>query len=156
MHLDEELEAVAEGGRDLTPDERAHLAQCAECTRALALATQVHLLLQSQSLTEAPADFVGAMRARVRRERWRAEQRLDFVFNLVVVCAALLGVVGIWLVLSASGLSPVSSELAVVLVDAVNGVVRQSLPALPTYALAVTVFLSGLAVWWWAERGFEL
>jgi hypothetical protein len=39
---------------------------------------------------------------------------------------------------------------------AVNDSVRKSLPSLPTYLLALTVFLSGLAVWWWAERGLEL
>jgi hypothetical protein len=91
-----------------------------------------------------------------RRERWRAEQRLDLVFNVFVGCAVSLGVGAVWLVLSATGLMTLGNDVASILVRVMSETVRQSLPALPTYALAVTVFLSGLAVWWWAERGFEM
>jgi hypothetical protein len=156
MHLDDAIEPLAEGERAPTPDERVHLTQCEVCARELALATQVHLTLQSQTVPEPPSDFVGSTLTRVRRERWRAEQRLDLVFNLVVGCAALLGIGTVWMVLSAAGLSTLSADIAVVLVAAVNDAVRKSLPALPTYVLALAVFLSGLAVWWWAERGLEL
>jgi len=29
-------------------------------------------------------------------------------------------------------------------------------PALPIYTLAAGVFVSGVAIWWWAEHGLEI
>jgi hypothetical protein len=156
MHLDDEVEAIAEGARDATREERLHLAQCEACARALALATRVHATLQAQTMPEPPPSLVGSVLSHARRERWRAEQRLDLVFNVFVGCAVSLGVGAVWLVLSATGLMTLGNDVASILVRVMSETVRQSLPALPTYALAVTVFLSGLAVWWWAERGFEM
>lgn len=154
-HLDLEIELLADGEREPTANERAHLAACEPCARALALAIDVQRLLASQAPPEAPPQFVAATLARVRRAGWRAEQRLDLAFNVAVGLAVVLSMGALWIVLSAAGLSGVSAGIALVFVDTVNDAVRRALPVLPMYTLGAGVLLSGLAMWWWAERGFE-
>jgi anti-sigma factor RsiW len=155
-HLDLEIEMLAEGERDPTPEERAHLAACEPCARALALASDVQRLLSRQATPDVPLQFVAATLAKVRRARWRAEQRLDLAFNVALGLAVVLAVGALWIVLSATGLSNLSANVAIVFVETVNEAVRRSLPVLPMYTLGAGILVSGLAMWWWAEHGFEL
>jgi anti-sigma factor RsiW len=155
-HLDLEIEQLAGSEREATPEERAHLAACEACARALALANDVQRLLSRQAAPEVPPRFVAATLARIRRARWQAEQRLDLAFNVAVGLAVVLAVGALWIVLSTTGLSTVSAGVALVFVDTVNEAVRRALPVLPMYTLGAGILLSGLAMWWWAEHGFEL
>src|SRR5512134_131857 len=99
-HLDELIEPLAAG--DLEPDAatRAHLASCAACAGALALAREIDRTLAGQP-APGPA-FTPTLLARLRRERWRSEQALDVAFNVAIGLAVATFVGGLWMVLSAS------------------------------------------------------
>jgi len=154
--FDELIEPIAAGDIEPDPGMRAHLQSCAACTRALAMARQIDLVLASQS-TPAPAPaFTGALMARLRRERWRSEQSLDAAFNIAVGLAVAVGVGGVVMVATASGLASVSADLVRVFLSATAAALVTIAPALPVYALASAVVVSWLIVWWWAEHGFEL
>jgi anti-sigma factor RsiW len=112
-------------------------------------------VLATQPTPVVREDFTAATLTRVRRERWRSEQRLDLAFNLVVAFAGLGGLAGLWIVLAATGVLSMSTAVAEVFVHAVNQAFRAFLPVLPMYLLAAAVLFSGLGVWWWAEHGLE-
>jgi anti-sigma factor RsiW len=154
-HLDREIEEIAAGERHATREERAHLDACEACARALTLATEIDRVLASQPPPVAPEHFIAATLTRVRRERWRSEQRLDLAFNVIVGLAGLIGLAGLWIVLTAAGVLSMSAGVATVFVDVVNQAFRAFLPVLPMYVLAAAVLFSGLGVWWWAEHGLE-
>jgi hypothetical protein len=62
----------------------------------------------------------------------------------------------LWIVLTASGVSTVSADLVDVFIMGTNSAIDRMRPALPTYTMATLVLASGLGIWWWAERGFEI
>jgi anti-sigma factor RsiW len=156
LEVDELIEPIASG--DLEPDAEvgAHLATCVGCASALAAARQIETLLRRQATAEPSAAFTTTLMARLRRERWRSEQYLDVAFNVAVALALLVGVGGLWMVLSASGLAALSAEMMRSFVESTGTVLATSGPRLAVYSLAAGVFVSGLAVWWWAEHGFEI
>ena len=109
--LDALIEPIAAG--EIEPDAgvRAHLATCLACSRALALARQVDAVLAAQPPPDPSPAFTPTLMARLRRERWRSEQYLDLAFNVAVALAIVAGVGGLWLVLSATGLVGVSTDV---------------------------------------------
>lgn len=156
MDLDALIEPIAAG--EMVPDAnaRAHLASCAACAHALELARQIEGVLAAQPVSDLPATFTTTLMGRLRRERWRSEQYLDAAFNVAVGLAVATTVGGLVMVLTASGLASVSADLTGVFVSGAAEVFSAVAPALPVYALAAAVFVSGMAIWWWAERGFEI
>lgn len=154
--MDALIEPIAAGEIDPDASMRAHLAICLTCARALALARQIDRVLAAQPAPDPPPGFTVQLMARLRRERWRSEQYLDLAFNLAVALATAAGIGGLWLVLSASGLAGVSADLVRVFVAAADAAVASLAPALPAYGLAAAVFVSGMAIWWWAEHGLEI
>jgi len=150
------IEAIAAGEIEPDPGARAHLATCIACARALALARHIDALLAAQPAPDASPGFTPALMARLRRDRWRSEQYLDLGFNVAVALAIVAGVGGLWLVLSATGLVGVSTDLTRVLLASTASLVASIAPALPIYTLAAGVFVSGVAIWWWAEHGLEI
>lgn len=154
--FDELIEPIAAG--ELEPDAgmRAHLQSCPACTRALAMARQIDRVLGAQPAPEPPLAFTATLMARLRRERWRSEQSLDVAFNIAVGLAVAVGVGGVVMVATASGLAALSADLVRVFLSATVSAFATIAPALPVYALASAVVVSWLLVWWWAERGFEL
>ena len=154
--FDELIEPIAAG--ELEPDAgmHAHLQSCPACTRALATACQIDRMLAAQPAPEPPLAFTATLMARLRRERWRSEQSLDVAFNVAVGLAVAVGVGGVVMVATASGLAAVSADLVRVFFSATVSAFTTIAPALPVYALASAVVVSWLLVWWWAERGFEL
>jgi len=154
--LDELIEPIAAG--EIEPDAvmRAHLATCTVCASALALARHIDRVLAMQSAPEPSPRFTQALMARMRRERWRSEQYLDLAFNAAVALAIAAGAGGLCLVLTMSGLATVSADLTRVVVAAASAAVASLVPALPVYAAAAALFVSGMALWWWAEHGLEI
>ncbi len=134
----------------------AHLASCAGCARALAMARQIDGVLAAQPIPETSPAFTPALMSRLRRERWRAEQYLDLAFNVAVGLAVAAGLGGLMMVLTASGLAAVSADLTRLFLASAGTVLTAMTPALPVYGAAAAIFASGLAIWWWAERGFEI
>ena len=155
-HLDELIEPIAAG--ELVPDSdtRAHLASCAACAHALELARQIDGVLAAQPVPDLGPAFTSRLMIRLRRERWRSEQYLDVAFNIAVALAVATTVGGLVMVLAASALTTVSADRTGLFVSGVAEVLSAVTPALPVYAVAAAVFVSGMAIWWWAERGFEI
>jgi anti-sigma factor RsiW len=154
--LDEVIEPIAAGDLEADAVMRAHLATCPRCASALALARHIDRVLAMQSAPDPSSGFTQALMARMRRERWRSEQYLDLAFNAAVALAIAAGVGGLWLVLTISGLATVSADLTRVVVTAAGAALASLVPALPVYAAAAAVFVSGMALWWWAEHGLEI
>ena len=155
-HLDELIEPIAAGDMVPDADTRAHLASCAACAHALELARQIDGVLAAQPVPDVGPAFTSRLMVRLRRERWRSEQYLDVAFNIAVALAVATTVGGLMMVLAASGLTTVSADLTGLFVSGVAEVLSAVTPALPVYAVAAAVFVSGMAIWWWAERGFEI
>jgi hypothetical protein len=156
MDLDALIEPIAAGELVPDADARAHLASCAACAHALELARRIDGVLAAQPVTDLPPTFTATLMGRLRRERWRSEQYLDAAFNVAVGLAVATLVGGLVMVLTASGLASVSADLTGVLVSGAAEVLSAVAPALPVYGLAAAVFVSGMGIWWWAERGFEI
>ncbi len=148
----EQLEAIAAG--DLVPDGRiaAHLASCRECAAALADAQQVEALLAARVAPAAPAALAGRVLARLRRQRWRAEQYLDLGFNVTIgiVLAVIAG--SVWLLLHRTGLGVVGDGVVSLFGAGVTTIAARVGPSLPLYAGAGALLAGALGVWWWAEH----
>jgi anti-sigma factor RsiW len=148
----ETIELIAAG--ELTPSARVneHLASCRGCAAALATARQVDALLRSRMAPAPPANFSSRVMSRLRRARWRSEQLLDWGFNIALVTAGVLVVVGLWIVMRQSGLATVSNDAIQMLGPGMVLFVRRISPSLPLYTAATAVLGTALAIWWWAER----
>jgi anti-sigma factor RsiW len=146
------IELIAAG--ELTPGPKLleHLATCHGCSTALESARRVDTLLRSRPAPPAPAHFSSRVMSRVRRARWRSELVLDWAFNIALVLAGVLVVVGLWVVMRQSGLATVSGDAIELLGPGMVLFARRVTPSLPLYAAATALLGTALAVWWWAER----
>jgi predicted anti-sigma-YlaC factor YlaD len=142
------IEAVV-AGEPISGELEAHLQSCARCRRALAVARQIEAVLAAQSAPAVRPELLAGALARIRRERWRAEQAFDLAFNVVVSLAVIC-------VLGAIGVILADFGFGAHIGDAIALVVERARPAAPTYGLATGLLAMMLGVWWWAERGFEL
>jgi hypothetical protein len=144
------LEAVAVG--EPVPDAvRAHVAGCSSCAARLRLAERIERTLASRPVAAPSAGFTTAIVARVRRERWRAEQMLDWSFNIFVAIGIALIVTGVAGLIWASGLVVVSpdafSVISAATEMALTGVASQA----RTFTMAALLLTLTLGVWWWVE-----
>jgi len=146
------IEAIAAG--DLVPEGRIaqHLTSCRLCAAALDSARKVERLLRSRDTPRPPSNFTSRTMTRVRRARWRSEQRLDVGFN-TALGLVLVGIVGVvWALVNRTGLTLVSSEAMGLFTSGVVTVARRVAPALPMYGAATILVAAALGIWWWAER----
>ncbi len=159
MFCDEALEAIEPiAAGDLTPDWRiaAHLATCANCARALEDARCVERMLSARQVPSPPAQFTTRTLARLRRDRWRAEQFVDAGFNLVLLVVAFAVLTAVWLVARRSGLNVVGRDAVSLLSTGLVALSRRVAPAVPLYAGATALVAVALGIWWWAERDTAL
>ena len=145
------LEAVAVG--ESVPDAvRVHVDVCPHCAARLRLAERIERALATRSVATPPATFTTAVVARVRRQRWRAEQMLDWGFNIFVTIGVALMVMGVAGLVWASGLVVVSRDVFAVLntvtETALTGVASQA----RTFVMAALLLTLTLGVWWWVEE----
>jgi anti-sigma factor RsiW len=146
------IESIAAG--ELTPDDRmaAHLTTCASCASALEAARRLETLLRQRPVAAPPAQFTSRTMARIRRERWRNEQMIDWSFNAALALVAMAVAAGIWIVVSRSGLTFVGDEALQLLATEMRAFFQRVSPSLPVYALAIAMLVTALGIWWWAER----
>jgi hypothetical protein len=101
----------------------------------------------------APADFTATVLARVRRERWRADQQVDWVFNIAVAAGIVLIALGaVAMFNSGSVTAGILSFGAAVAEAASQDATPQPKPALWSYVLACALMGTSLLVWRWAEK----
>jgi anti-sigma factor RsiW len=156
-HVLELVEPLAAGEMSADSQVAAHLDTCAGCRAALGAAREIDRLLRARPAPAAPRDFTARVLARVRRERWRSEQRIDLVFNVVLAVVLLAAALGAWLVVSrlgmvsVAGVSAGAQGAADLIQTGLVTLARRTVPALPLYLLAAGILASALGLWWWAE-----
>jgi anti-sigma factor RsiW len=151
---DARIEALAAGEEPDDAALQAHVASCRRCASRLALARAIESLLAIREVPEPPANFTAGVMARIRRERWRAEQMLDAGFNFAVVFGLVLIVGGLGGLGWSMGLFGADAALGTVVNAATSQLVERLLPQAPTVVVATLLLASALGLWWWAEEGF--
>ena len=150
----EVIEPIAAGEVGVRGPIAAHLESCANCRAALDRAREIERLLQARPVPAPPPQFTSRALTRIRRERWRSDQIVDAVFNVIVLGLVLSAVIGVWLALDASGLSALGNGARDFAQLAVLAAARRIAPAVPLYAAATGLLLAAVLIWWWAERDF--
>jgi hypothetical protein len=150
------VEAIAAGDLEPGAELRAHLESCLTCASALASARRVEAALTRREAPPAPPRFAAIVLQRVRREQWRAEQHVDWLFNAAMVLALVLVAGGAVALMNLSGILAWASQVATVIVTMRDEVARQAAPSLATYIAAAGLLASALAMWWWAERRLSM
>ena len=150
------VEAIAGGDLEPTAEVRAHIETCPRCASALASARRLEAALAARDVPPVPARFVPLVLQRVRRERWRAEQQVDRLFNLAMVAALLIVVGGVFALMNVSGVVAAASETVSFIASVRGEVARQAAPSVNTYIAASGLLASALGMWWWAERRLSL
>lgn len=146
------IESLAADEMAAARDVRDHLTTCVRCAAALALARRIESSLRPREMPRAPARFTAAVLARVRRDRWRAEQRVDRAFNVTIMAAGLLLVVGVVMLLNLSGVAAITSDMSRLIAEGFRVAAARLMPALPAYLAGMVLLITAVGVWWWAER----
>jgi anti-sigma factor RsiW len=146
------IEELASGAVIADPAVAAHLDGCARCRGRLARARAIDAALAARKAPEPAARFVADVMARIRRDRWRAEQLLDTGFNAAVVAGVLFIVAGVAGLVWTSGILAVGSDLVQLAVTGTGILAERFAREMQSVALAVVFFTLAAAVWWWTER----
>jgi anti-sigma factor RsiW len=146
------VEPIASG--DLEPDAaaRAHFESCPQCASALATARRLEAILAGRAAPAAPERFATSVLQRIRRERWRAEQHVDRLFNVAIAVALLLITGGILALMNMSDLMTAATGTWSTVSRLSGEFARQAAPVMTTYIAAAGLLLSVLLMWWWADR----
>jgi anti-sigma factor RsiW len=149
------VEALASG--ELTADGgvAAHLASCPRCAARVARARAIDAALGGRPAPAPSARFTADVMARIRRDRWRAEQAVDVGFNVAVLAGAILVVGGLLGLAWMAGLAPVGLDLVTLVTDASTLFANRLASNLYVVMLAIVFLTSALGVWWWAEGDFS-
>jgi anti-sigma factor RsiW len=145
------IEALAADETTATPAVREHLTTCVRCAASLALARRIEATLGPRRRESAPARFTTSAIARVRRERWRAEQRVDRAFNLAIAASIVLLVSGLTMLFNVSGVVTLVGNFSQIVAEGVRAAADRVVPALSTYLAGTAIILTAAGVWWWAE-----
>ncbi len=150
------VDAIASG--DIEPDAAvgAHLESCSRCASALAAARRIEALLAARPAPPAPARFAEAVGRQISRARWRAEQSVDWLFNIAVAVGLAIIVGGIAALMNLQALVAAAGagwSMASVLA---GDFAKQVAPMVATYVAAFALLVSTLGIWWWAERRLSL
>ena len=154
--MQERIEAVAAGDQPADEAFRAHVEGCVACAAAMARARRIEETLAARPAPAAPARFAALVASRIRRDHWREEQQVDWMFNiaiaagLVAIAGGALALVNLSLVTDTIG-AGVSAMFTYFAQPGAEAPAR--VPAgLPTYLLAAGFLATTLLVWSWAER----
>lgn len=147
------IEELAVEAADVT-DARlaAHLQTCARCRARLSRARAIHAVLAARPTPQPPAHFTTDVMARIRHERWRAEQWLDTGFNIAVVTGVLFIGAGVAGLLWASGIAAVGGDLASLAAAGTSVMIDRLARDAQNVMLAVVFFGVAAAAWWWMEN----
>jgi anti-sigma factor RsiW len=151
------IEPIAAGDVEPAPAVRAHLESCPRCAAELASARRLEAVLSRREAPVAPPRFGAAVLARVRRERWQSEQRVDRLFNVAIIVAVLLVVAGLGAILNVDVVvSWAGTTWTYVTEAARRDAARKGPSTVLTYLAAIGFMVSAVAMWWWAERRMSL
>ena len=149
------VEPIAAGELDVNEDVRAHLESCPGCASALAAARRIDAGLAARPAPPAPERFEWIVLQRIRRDRWRAEEHVDRLFNLAMAVSLVLVVGGVLALMNVGALVATVSGMWAVVSASGGEALRNAAPTVSTYVAAAGLLLSALAMWWWADRTVE-
>ncbi len=150
--LDDRIEALASGEQFEDADFTAHLSNCPHCQAQLALARRIEGTLERPALSEVPQGFAARVERRLRRDWWKAEQVIDVTFNLAIAGGLGAVAIGVWVLLSVSGLTVVTTDASSVFMSGLKDAVDSLAPRLSTYTLAFLLIMTAMVVWWWVDN----
>ena len=131
---------------------RAHVTSCAGCTARLSMAQRIEAALANRAVAAPPADFTTAVIARVRRDRWRAEQVVDFGFNVAVGLGVLLVVAGLAGLAWLAGAIQIGGEMSTLLLAAARSFATRAVLDARLLVLVMLLLTTAIGLWWWAEE----
>ena len=146
------VEPIAAGDLPLDDVVRAHVESCPRCASALASAQRLETALRAVEVPPVPETFAATVMQRIRRDRWRAEQRVDRLFNLAIAAAVLVILVGIAAILNVETVLTMTASAWPLLRDGTRETVRQFAPTFATYVAAAGLLAAAVVMWSWAER----
>ena len=149
------IEPLAAGDLQLDDAAREHFETCPRCASALATARRIETLLKSEEVPPPPEHFTATVVQRIRRDRWRSEQQVDRLFNLVVIAALLLVVGGILALLNVQTVFSLTAGAWTVAKETMRESMRSAVPTLASYVAAAGLLATAGAMWWWAERRWQ-
>ena len=152
---DQFIEAMAMGepSADLL---RTHAAGCARCAARLALAQRIEQTLASRPVAQVPASFTLGVMARLRRERWRAEQVVDLGFNLAVGIGVVLIIGGFAGLAWSAGLISLIRDIATAVFGATRAAATRMTADVHVMTVAMLLISMAAALWWWAEEDLSV
>jgi anti-sigma factor RsiW len=147
------VEAIAAGDVPVSASAREHLESCPRCATALATARRIEAALRASEVPPAPPGFTAAVTSRIRRERWRAEERVDRLFNVAIVVAVVLIAAAVFSLTNTTGVLAAAGWTATQIVTLGGAAAHRAAPLLGLYLGAAGLLATALGMWWWAERG---
>ena len=147
----EQIEPIAAGDQVLDEIARGHLESCPGCAAALAAARRLETYLAAQPTIVAPPKFTSSVLQRIRRERWRSEQRVDRLFNVAMVFAAAVVITGAAFLFNMSAAVELAATASRVFSTTGEELLRRAAPSVGTYVAAMALLASALGMWWWAD-----
>ena len=145
------IEAAAIG--ESLPDAvAAHVSSCAGCAARLTLARRIETALATRVLAAPPETFTAAVVARMRRDRWRAEQVVDFGFNVAVGIGVLIIAAGLVGVAWRAGVMQIGGEMSTLLLAAMRTAAARAVADAGLIVLGALLVTTAVGLWWWAEE----
>jgi hypothetical protein len=129
----------------------AHVAACPGCTARLEMARRIETMLAARAAAAPPHDFASSVVTRVRRDRWRTEQVVDFGFNVAVGLGVLLIVAGLAGLAWRAGALQIGGEMSVLLVGAARQAAFRAMADARLVVLVGLLLTTAIGLWWWAE-----
>ena len=150
-HADPFIEAAAIG--ETVPDAvAAHVASCAGCAARLAMARRIETALATRVVAAPPATFTTAVIMRLRRDRWRTEQVVDFGFNVAVGIGVLIIAAGLAGVAWRAGVMQIGGEMSTILLAAIRAAATRAVADARLIVLVALLVTTAIGLWWWAEE----
>ena len=131
----------------------SHLATCRRCAIARGNAGTIARVLADLPPIHVPPAFTNNVIARIRRERWRSEQVLDWTFNVAVGLGVLLIAGGLLGLAWTMGFVSLGGSLIAVVSEGSPILLTRLAQETQTIALAGGLLTMALALWWWVEGG---
>ena len=145
------IEAIADDSLQLSAEDAAHVATCANCTQRIERARSIESLLSMREIAQPQAAFTHAVMARVVQDRWKAERAIDLGFNLAIAAGiAVIVVAGAGLAWSL-GLLSVTIDVEAIVQALDTGATGRLLSQVQTVAMSAVLLAMALVLWWWAE-----
>jgi hypothetical protein len=129
-----------------------HISRCARCATRLDLARRIDALLRTREVAAPPATFTTTVLARVRQERWRTEQVVDFGFNIAVAAGLVLILSGLLGFAWQLGALPGVDQAIALVTEGLTLVARRAGADMRLLMMGMLLVTTAVGVWWWAEE----